>query len=190
MTIQLPDRESGFTLIELMVVCLLLVAVLSVVGGIFYSTITAQQKVDKVTTSADTAQSAASTIDDRIRNASEFRVTSPVAGDQLLVARAAGTGATVDWACYGWYYSSSAHTLRMTTTTPGTKITAPTTSQLASWTLLASGVTPPSGSSVFTQDALRLTVAFDVSAGSTAKPTGIRFTTAALTGASGAGTCY
>jgi hypothetical protein len=43
---------------------------------------------------------------------------------------------------------------------------------------------------VFTQDALRLTVAFDVSAGSTAKPTGIRFTTAALTGASGAGTCY
>lgn len=190
MTTHLQDREAGVTLIELMAVCLLLATVLGVVGGIFFSTITAQQKVDKLTTSANAAQLVASTIDDRIRNASEFRVTVPSTGNQLLVARTAGVGATIDWKCYGWYYQASDQTLRMTTTTPGTKITAPNAAQLSGWTLVASGVTPSSGSSVFTAQGSTLSVAFNVSAGPQDKPTGIGFTTAALTGVSGAGTCY
>jgi Tfp pilus assembly protein PilW len=185
---RLRHDESGFTLIELLAVCLLLSTVLTVIGGIFLSTITTQQTVSAVSTSSNDAQVAAHTIDARIRNSSEFQLTTPSGSDQLLVARSASTGAALSWRCYGWYYSATNKSLRMTSTADGTKVTAPSATALASWTLVASGVTPASGS-VFTAAGSQLTVGFDVAA-SNSEPTTIQFTTAKTTGVAGTNTCF
>jgi prepilin-type N-terminal cleavage/methylation domain-containing protein len=183
-----PRDESGFTLIELMVVCVLLGIVMTVLGGIFISTLRTQQTVSSVSTSSNNAQLAARTLDTRIRNSSEFQLTTPSGSDQLLVARSASTGATLSWNCYGWYYSATNKTLRMTSTADGTKITAPSATALASWTLVASGVTPASGS-VFSAAGSQLTVGFDVAA-TNSKSTTIQFTTAKTTGVAGSNTCF
>lgn len=185
-----PSSEAGFTLIELLVSTFLLSLLLVIVGSILISSLRTQQAVSTVSTAATTAQSVASVIGDRIRNSSEFRVSTPTGTDQLIVARTAGTGTALDWVCYGWYYSAaSGGSIRMTTTVPGTKIVAPTAAQLATWTLIASGITPRSGTSIFSASGSQLTIAFNATTGGRA-PVAIVFSTARLTGAQEAGTCY
>ncbi|GAA2078637.1 hypothetical protein GCM10009840_12080 [Pseudolysinimonas kribbensis] len=154
--------DSGFTLVEMLVALALTTLVMTVIGGLFISLTQTQQTVDAVTSSTTSGQQVATTITDRVRNGSGFRVTS-VGSDQLLVTRSAGTGSTLTWTCYGWYYSAADESLRMTTSTPGTRITAPTSAQLTSWTLLASGVTPRGTAPVFAPDDTGsvLTVTFD-----------------------------
>ena len=180
--------DSGFTLVELLTICVLLGVVLAVLGGIFIGTLRTQQTVSAVSDSSNTAQLAARTLDARIRNSSEFQISTPSGTDQLLVTRSASTGTALTWSCYGWYYSAANKTLRTTSTADGTKITAPSATTLASWTLLASGVTP-SASSVFTASGSQLTVGFDVAA-KNSKPTTIQFTTAKTTGVAGTSTCF
>lgn len=187
--VRLRRSGEGFTLIELLVTSMLFVLVFMLVAGIMISALTAQRTVSTVSTSTTEAQFVASTIDDRIRNASEFQVTAQGA-DQLLVARVAGAGATLTWKCYGWYFSAAnGGSIRMTTTDPGTKIIAPTSAQVATWTLLLTGVAPRTGSTIFTASGSQLAVAFNATAG-TNKPVAIDFATARLTGVSEALTCY
>ena len=184
-------HDGGFTLVELLLASMITVLALSIVTAIFVSTIKAQQAVDSVATSASKAQLAASNIDNRIRNSSEFAVSTPSGTtDQLLVTRSASAGSTLSWTCYGWYYSSaSGGSLRMTSTAAGTKIVAPTTSQLSAWTLLVSGIAPTSGSTIFSASGTQLSVGFKATAGSS-DPTGIQFTTSKMTGVAETQTCY
>ena len=65
----------------------------------------------------------------------------------------------------------------MTTTTPGTKITAPSTAQLANWTLLATGVVPRTGTSIFAASGNQLAILFNAVA-SDGQTTAIKLTTA------------
>lgn len=185
-----PARaDEGFTLVEMIVATALFALVFTVLGGAMIATITTQGTVTTVTSSTRDAQVVATTIDTRIRNSSEFQVTN-VGADQLLVARVAGSGSSLTWRCYGWYFSSAnGGSIRMTSTAPGTKITTPSADQLASWTLLVSGVAPRTGSTVFTASGTQLAVAFDATAGDN-QPVAIDFTTVRLTGVSEALTCY
>jgi prepilin-type N-terminal cleavage/methylation domain-containing protein len=158
----LRSQDGGFTLIEMLVASVLFVVVGSVIAGIFISSLNVQQTVSGVSASTNTAQSAASSIDQSIRNASGYALTS-VGSDQLLVARVAGTGTSVTWSCVAWYYSASTGQIRSTRGAVGTKITTPTSSALATWTLLTGAVTARSGSTIFTDvDGTTLNVAFDV----------------------------
>lgn len=181
------DSDEGFTLVELLVATLLFGLVGIVIASIFISTLNVQQTVSGVSTSTNTAQSAASNIDNGIRNASGFSLTA-TSGDQLLVARVAGAGSSLTWTCRAWYYSSSAGTIRTTSGPVGTKIVAPTSSALAAWTLLTGSVTPRSGSTIFTDvDGVTLAVAFDVTGAgkkvamqfSSSRPIGVATTTLA-----------
>lgn len=182
--------DRGFTLVELMVASMLFGLVMLVVSGIVVSTILTQQTVTTVTSATTDGQLVATTIDQRIRNSSEFKVTNVGTSDQLLVARVAGADATLTWSCYGWYYSAAdGGSIRMTTTPAGTKITTPTAAQLAGWTLLLSGVSPRSGSHIFSATGTQLSVAFNATAGDN-RPTAIDFTTARLTGVSEVLACY
>lgn len=157
-----PRGDGGFTLIEMMVAALLFTLVGIVVGGIFISSLRAQQTVTGVSTSTNTAQSAATSIDNGIRNASGYQL-SAAGPDQLLVARVAGSGSSLTWSCVAWYYSSSQGTIRTTRGAVGTKITTPTSSQLATWTVLTTAASPRSGSTIFTDvDGTSVTVSFDV----------------------------
>ncbi|MES1169488.1 MAG: type II secretion system protein, partial [Leifsonia sp.] len=125
-------RDDGFTLTEMIVASALFSMVILVAGGIFLGQFRAQQQVSAVTSTTTNAQLAGSTIDDGIRNSSGFKLTASGA-DQLLVARVAGSGTTLQWTCRAWYYSASAQTIRTTSTTPGTPVAVPTAAQLATW---------------------------------------------------------
>lgn len=171
---RMRDDDAGLTLIELLVVCLLLSTVIAVIASIFISSLRVQQTVSGASTSANSAQSSAASIDASVRNASGYALTAS-GSDQLLVARVAGTGATLSWSCVAYYYSASAGSIRTTRGAVGTKITVPSASTLATWTLLSNAVTPRTGTTIFTDvDGTSVNVAYDVTGAD--KKVAIQFT--------------
>jgi len=182
-------RDDGFTLPEMIVASALFSLVILVAGGIFLGQFRAQQQVSAVTSTTTNAQLAGSVIDDGIRNSSGFKLTAS-GSDQLLVARVAGSGTTLQWTCRAWYYSASAHTIRSTSTTPGTPITIPTAAQLAAWTLLVDGVQPRTGTTIFSTSGATVSIAFNATTGSTYKPVAISISTSPLAGVTENSTCY
>ncbi|WP_309709701.1 prepilin-type N-terminal cleavage/methylation domain-containing protein [Pseudolysinimonas sp.] len=182
-------RDDGFTLTELIASSMLFSLVVLVAGSIFVGQFSAQQQVSAVTTSTTDAQLAGTTIDTGIRNSSGFELTA-VGSDQMLVARVAGGGTTLQWVCRAWYYSASADTIRMTSSTPGTPVAAPTASQLETWTLLVDGVHPASGTTIFTDDGDRVTVSFRADTDEDNQPVAIELSSAPLAGVTENTTCY
>lgn len=181
--------ERGFTLIELLATSLLLSLVLLVIGAIFLSVFTTQSTVRTVTASATDGQLAVSSIENGIRNSSEFQLTD-VGADQLLVARTAGSADALAWYCIAWYYSDAEGSIRMTRTDDGAPITTPSAADLAGWTLLTDGVAPRgAGTQIFTTTPPTLAVAFDALADDH-NPTAFELTVTPLTRAPEAATCY
>lgn len=181
--------DRGFSLVEMLVSSALFAMIVTGIVGVILVTLNAQRTVSVVSARTTEAQLVASEIDSRIRNSSEFQVTTS-GTTQLVVARVAGSDATLTWRCYGWYYSASdGGVIRMTSTAPGTEITMPTATQAATWTLLLAGVVPRSGTTVFSAVDNQLSVAFDATAGDNLS-IAIDFTTARLTGVSEALNCY
>ena len=156
---RLRTDERGLTLIELLVYILLLVLVLMVAGGFLGNTLIQSKTVRAVNNNSTVAQLAADSIESGIRNSSDYSLTSPVGTDQMIVARVASKGTTLTWSCAAWYYSATEGSLRMARSS--TQIVAPTTAQLAAWTLLHDRVFPISGTSIFTTSGRRLTIAFN-----------------------------
>jgi Tfp pilus assembly protein PilW len=181
--------DSGLTLVELLVSTLLVALVLTVVGGIFISVTSVQRTVGSLTSTTTAAQAAASAIEQGVRNASEISLTTPTGTDQLLVVRTANQTGTLTWTCRAWYYSATSGQIRSTATNNGTHITAPNSTALAAWPLLVSGVTPHSGTTVFTAAGDSVTIDYDVAV--TTGPA-VRIQTTALkrTGVVGVGTCF
>jgi len=182
------SREAGFTMIELVVAAMLFVVVFTVVGGIFLSLLRTQQTVDVLTGSANSGQLAANSIESGIRNSTDFQLTA-VGSDQLIVAQTAGSGSTLTWNCAAWYYSAAGDGEIRSTRTTGAAIDAPTSTELADWTLVLEGVEPATGSTIFAASGPQLTVSFEATAGDHSA-TAIEFTVIPLTGATGASTCY
>jgi Tfp pilus assembly protein PilW len=181
-------RDAGMTLIEMLAAALLFVVVFVVVGGIFISLVRTQDTVNAVTGSANSSQLAAGSIENGIRNASDFQLTAS-GSDQLLVARTAGSGSTLTWTCTAWYYSASGEGSIRSTRTTGAAIDVPTSAELSGWTLMLEGVAPRTGSTIFSASGPQLTVAFDAVAGDH-PATAIDFTVIPLTGTTGASTCF
>jgi prepilin-type N-terminal cleavage/methylation domain-containing protein len=153
-------EDAGFTMIELIVVCALLGAVMAAVGGMYISTLKAERQVSGDTTAANDAQLAARAIDDAMRNGSSFYVTDGFDGGQLLVVRTAGAGSSVDWSCAAWYYSpENGGEIRTEVQPDGSNIGLPGNTELPGWTLLVSGLT--SSGAVFTAVDDVLQVAFE-----------------------------
>jgi prepilin-type N-terminal cleavage/methylation domain-containing protein len=181
--------DRGFSLIEMLVSSALFAMIVGGIVGVILVTTQAQRTVSIVSASTTEAQLVASELDSRIRNSSEFQVTTS-GTTQLLVARVAGSDATLTWRCYGWYYSASnGGVIRMTSTAPGTKITMPTATQAADWTLLLDGVVPRSGTTIFSTVDNQLAISFNATTDGN-QPVAIDFTTARLTGVTEALTCY
>lgn len=153
------SRDSGFTLIELIAAVGIFSVIFVVIGSIFISLIRTQQTVQNTTSSASSAQVAATTVEVGIRNSMNFALTN-VGADQLLVARTASSGAVLEWRCQAWYYSAAEDSIR-TRSTDGAAIAAPTAAQLEDWTLLASGITPRNPATVFTKGGGELVLSFD-----------------------------
>lgn len=187
----MPTKKSddGFTLVELLVAGMLLSLVVVIVAGIMVSITTTQRNVTATTTSTTQAQQAATGIATGLRNASEFSLTTPTGTDQLLVVRTASQGATLTWSCKAWYYSATSSNIRSTITADGTKITSPTSTQLATWSLQATGVTPRAGTAIFTAAGGGITISYNAAVAN-GQPVAIQTTVVKRTGVSEAGTCY
>lgn len=181
-------RDDGFTLIELLVSSLLIVLVLAIVGGMIAGITRTSKTVTSMTGASTSAQTTVESIERGIRNSSDFLLTNPTGTDQLVIARTAQTGATLSWMCTAWYYSAAnGGSIRFTTSSSA--ITAPTASALTHWTLLASGVTPASGSTIFSASTSKLTIGFkSTSAGGA--PVAISSTVVSRAGSSGTPACY
>jgi Tfp pilus assembly protein PilV len=181
--------DSGLTLIELMIAGLILSVVLLAIGGITIGILSAQRTVAAVTQTATAAQAAASEIAAGIRNSSDSRLSTPSGTDQLLVVRTAGSQSSLSWSCRAWYYSAADGSIRSTVTADGTRIAAPNATQLATWALLVSDVTPRSGTGVFSVVADGFAIAFDAEIDD-GVPVSIETTAIKRTGVAEAGTCF
>lgn len=192
---QRGDAESGFTLIELMVSALLIVLVLSVVGGLMVSTTSTERRVRDVTSATNAGQLVARSVTSGIRNSANsvgttepFRLTSPAGNDQLLVALKIGSAAAVTSRCVAWYYSATERSVRYTTS--ATAIAAPSAATLATWTLLSTGVTPASGTGIFAPKGSKgVTLEFKEDAG-TGPAIVFQSSATSRTGLTGSVTCY
>ena len=94
--------ERGFTLVELLIYSMLMVVVLAIVGGMIVSFTSTSKTVGSITQVSTSGQLAAQSVERGIRNASDFRLTTPTGTDQLLIARTAGGGTDLTWKCAAW----------------------------------------------------------------------------------------
>lgn len=138
--------EQGLGLIELMIYAAFSLVVLGMVGSIFIVMLTTQQNVLATNSSASSAQLVATTVETGIRNSTAFALTTEPNGNQFLVARSAGSGANPSWQCIAWYYSVDG-AIRYHRSESA--ITAPSSGELTSWTLLGTGLLPTQGSTIF-----------------------------------------
>lgn len=161
-----PSDADGFTLAELIIYCMLLGLVMTVVGGLFTSTLRAERTVRNVAQAASAAQLGARSIESGVRNATAHSLPLQAGNNQLLLARTAGQATALTWTCTAWYFSysaSGAGTIRYRESS--TAIAAPTAAQLATWTLLVENVAPSAGTKIFGGSGTTLTVDYKVSAG-------------------------
>jgi type II secretory pathway pseudopilin PulG len=162
--------ESGFTLVELIVYVALLGVIITVISGIFLSSLSTEKTVRTVVQATTQGQLAAQSVQTGIRNSSDFRLQNLPGGDQLVLARVAGGEATLSFGCAAWYYSVDERTIRNKTS--ATAITPPTAAEVATWLRLVDGVvpattSPPSATIFMTSPSTpnQLDIAFEVTAG-------------------------
>ncbi|MFC0680718.1 type II secretion system protein J [Lysobacter korlensis] len=157
-----PREDRGFTLIELMVSSALLVLVLSAVGGMLISSMSAEDTVRDTTSAARSGQLAAATLTKGVRQARAVEVTTPFAG-AVLVRTLIIDDPTVGSArahCEAWVFAGG----EIRTQRSATAIPAPVSVAATSgWTLLTSGVQPVAGRAIASANGAGVDIAFQVS---------------------------
>jgi hypothetical protein len=156
------QRDAGVTLIELLVYCLLSVIVLGLVGTMLIQSLKVQTQVQGTNSAASTGQLVSSSVNRGVRNSTTVSWASSASGE-LLVARTNNSVGTVSCGYKAWYYSISASSIY--TTTSSSAITEPNTSQLATWTVLATGIQKSGATFIFTVSGLQVDIRFNVVVG-------------------------
>ena len=157
-------RDDGFTLPELLVYAVVMTIVLTIVAGLIITTTMTEKTVRNVFTAATDGQVAADNVQTGIRNSSAYKLTSPTSTTQLVTARVAHGGASVVWVCAAWYYTPANGGSIRYHESPAA-IPNPTAAQAADWTSLIDGITPSSGTKIFSTTGDQLTIAYEVNAG-------------------------
>jgi Tfp pilus assembly protein PilW len=187
-TVEERPSDAGLTLVELTVAMALSILIIGVAVGLFASAAKSQTTIANRSSASTSAQLVMRSLTQGIENASEFTVQTS-GSDLMLVARTAGTGATLTWKCRAWYYQASTQTVRTTTTADGTKILLPTSAQLASWTRLATGIAPVGTTPIFQGVGQNLQVGF-VAAVASGQSVTMQTTILQQSGVGASGTCY
>lgn len=173
---RLRNSDRGFTLIELVVSLALGVLVLVIVGGMLVSTMKAQSSVREAAQSSNTGQLVAKAISRDIRAARELSATGPSAGTCLLrltvVDDALTTPVSVHYVA--WYFGNEE--IRSTRSTSAIAVPA-SPAAVATWTLLASGVSQADSTPVFSASGSQVVLSFQV-AGAAGAPVLIQTTAA------------
>ncbi|TFD63602.1 type II secretion system protein [Cryobacterium ruanii] len=159
--------ESGYTLIELLVYMSFAVVVLSIVGGMLISSVETERDVRGSTEATNLGQLISRSVQSGVRNASQVSLQN-IDDSQFLVARTAGSAASMVWSCQAWFYTPAAGgSLYTKRTAPASRIAVPVSGDLGSWIKLGDGVST-NGAPVFGGVNDRITVALDLDAGAQA----------------------
>ena len=170
------NADRGFTLIELVVSTALALLVLVIVGGMFVSTIRAQTSVREAAQSSNTGQLVAKALTRDIRAAREISAAPPSSGTCLLrltiVDNALTTPVSVRYVA--WYFGNGE--IRSKRSTSAIAVPA-FPSNVATWTLYASGVRRADSTPVFSTNGPQVVLTFTV-AGASGAPVLIQTTAA------------
>ncbi|TFB75944.1 type II secretion system protein [Cryobacterium glaciale] len=159
--------ESGFTLIELLVYVSFTVVILAIIGGMLISSVGTERDVRSTTEATNLGQLISRSVQSGVRNASQVSLQN-IDATQFLVARTAGSAASVVWACEAWFYTPAAGgSLYTKRTSPASLIAPPAADDLTSWIKLGDGVSA-NGAAVFGGINGRITVDLNVAAGTQA----------------------
>lgn len=135
--------DRGFTLSEVIVVGVVTTIILMAIGGMYLSTLQAERTISALSETTTSAQLAARSIDYGVRNGVVLQpLQEGTDGGQLLAVCTAGaaTGAPV-YKWQAWYYSpADGGEIRTRTFDNDTAPSTPDADELATWTLLLSGV--------------------------------------------------
>ena len=159
--------DSGYTLIELLVYMSFALVVLTIIGGMLISSVGTERDVRSTTEATNLGQLISRSVQSGVRNASQVSLQN-IDGTQFLVARTAGSAASVVWSCQAWFYTpTDGGSLYTKRTSPASLITVPVSGDLASWIKLGDGVST-NGAVIFGGVNDRITVALDLDAGAQA----------------------
>ncbi len=166
MTDENRDTDRGFTLVELLIASVLMVLVLTLVGGVLIQGLRIQNTVQASTTAASTSQLASEPLSRGIHNSLGLQVSTPAPGISLLravVRSDNSTKAAGSLECQAWVVVNG----QFRTQRSATAIAEPTAAaSVSTWTLLATGVAPVDSTTPVFTDAggTSIDVAFTVDA--------------------------
>ena len=139
MIARLQRDDSGFSLIELLVAMTLFAVVLTIVGNVIVSALTADRTVREITGSTTGGQLVVNVVEQTVRNSTALRVTTDVDGaSTFATVRTTAGGAA---RCHAFFFDTGAQAIFERTS--ATAISAPTPGALGSeWTRISNGIVP------------------------------------------------
>lgn len=158
--------DSGFSLIELLVYISLSTVILAIVGGILINGLRVETQVRDGIESTTTAQLVTQSLGRGVRNASALEVSNPSAGTTLLRTRSIDSNVDgASWRCNAWHVGADGE-LRWTVSDAAISAT-PTDTELETWTLLGTGLTPRDARPILEYNGAErsVTIAFSAQAG-------------------------
>lgn len=139
MIARLRRDDVGFSLVELLVSMTLFAVVLTIVGNVIVSALTADRTVRELTGSTTGGQLAANVIEQTVRNSTALRVaTAPDGVSTFATVRTTAGGSA---RCHAFFFDSE--TGGIYERTSATAITAPAVGAVGSeWTRISDGIVP------------------------------------------------
>lgn len=132
-------NERGFSLIELLIAMGLFGIIITIVGSMIISALTADRTVREVTSSTTNGQLAVNVVEQTVRNSTAIRVTTASDGESIMVALRTTAGGAAR--CHAFLYDATDSTIAQRSAT--TAISTPTPGELGSeWTTVSGGVMP------------------------------------------------
>ncbi len=163
------SSDRGFSLIELLVAMSLFAVVITVVGSVIVSSLTADRTVREVTETTTNGQLTVNVIEETVRNSTAVSVDPDPDGVSVFATARTTAGGTAR--CQAWFYDNEVGTMFQRTSS--TAIVPPAPGSVSSdWTVLSAGIAPIADDDgnpvpVFDLDGTRgLSVSFSVDGGS------------------------
>lgn len=136
---RLRRDDSGFSLVELLIAMSLFAVVLTIVGNVIVSALTADRTVREITGSTTGGQLVVNVVEETVRNSTAIRVTTNADGvSTFATVRTTAGGAA---RCHAFFFDSELGAVFERTST--TAIPAPTPGAVGSeWSRISEGIVP------------------------------------------------
>ncbi|SEM88626.1 PilW family protein [Cryobacterium luteum] len=193
-----PIAEQGFTLVELLIYSAFSVIILSLVGGMLVTSLSAQKTMIARSEAASAGQLISQSIHSGVRNANAIKIVSPVVGSEMLIMATVQTGdGETGESCQAWFYTAAdggAVYYKSAAAGELNFISPPAAGSFAGWLMLGDDISPSEASRPFFLGAgsplNEVAVSFTVGAGSKNAPILIESTTITRQSGSESSACF